>query len=142
VEALCGSAPIELLEAADEELRRDQAEAIRVAYVAATRARDLLVVPVCGDYPIEGWLEVLDRCCTQRTINAGTPLGHLAALPLARRAWLTAARGGHPLPWVQSDLACIDRGPMGHLSCGGPGSACARSRRTGGAPPPADPGGR
>ena len=60
VEPLCGSAPIELLEAADEELQRDQAEAIRVAYVAATRARDLLVVPVCGDQPIEGWLEVLD----------------------------------------------------------------------------------
>jgi ATP-dependent helicase/nuclease subunit A len=41
-------------------LRRDQAEAIRVAYVAATRARDLLVAPVCGDHPIGGWLEVLD----------------------------------------------------------------------------------
>jgi ATP-dependent exoDNAse (exonuclease V) beta subunit len=58
-EPLCGSAPIELLEAADEELRRDRAEAIRVAYVAATRARDLLVAPVCGDQPIEGWLDVL-----------------------------------------------------------------------------------
>jgi hypothetical protein len=57
---LCGSAPIELLEAADEELIRDHAEAIRVAYVATTRARDLLVVPVCGDQPIEGWLGVLD----------------------------------------------------------------------------------
>src|SRR6516225_9305012 len=31
VEPLCGSAPIELLEAADEELIRDQAEAVRVA---------------------------------------------------------------------------------------------------------------
>jgi ATP-dependent exoDNAse (exonuclease V) beta subunit len=60
LEPLCGSAPIELLEAADEELRRDQAEAIRVAYVASTRARDLLVVPTCGDQPIEGWLGVLD----------------------------------------------------------------------------------
>src|SRR5271166_3222243 len=30
VEPLCGSAPIELLEAADEELQRDRAEAIRV----------------------------------------------------------------------------------------------------------------
>jgi ATP-dependent exoDNAse (exonuclease V) beta subunit len=60
LEPLCGSAPIELLEAAGEELIRDQTEAIRVAYVAATRARDLLVVPVCGDQPIEGWLEVLD----------------------------------------------------------------------------------
>jgi hypothetical protein len=59
VEPLCGCAPIELMEAADEELRRDQAEAVRVAYVAATRARDLLVAPVCGDEPIEGWLDVL-----------------------------------------------------------------------------------
>jgi len=60
LEPLCGSAPIQLLEAADEELRRDQAEAIRVAYVAATRARDLLVAPTCGDQPIQGWLDVLD----------------------------------------------------------------------------------
>jgi hypothetical protein len=36
------------------------AEAITVAYLATTRARDLLVVPVCGDQPIEGWLGVLD----------------------------------------------------------------------------------
>jgi ATP-dependent helicase/nuclease subunit A len=60
LEPLCNSAPVELLEAADAELKRDHAEAIRVAYVAATRARDLLVAPVCGDQPIEGWLEVLD----------------------------------------------------------------------------------
>ena len=60
LEPLCGSAPIELLEAAGEELSREQTEAIRVAYVAATRARDLLVVPTCGDQPIEGWLGVLD----------------------------------------------------------------------------------
>jgi ATP-dependent exoDNAse (exonuclease V) beta subunit len=60
LEPLCGSSPIELLEAAEEELKRDHAEAIRTAYVAATRARDLLVAPVCGDQPIEGWLEVLD----------------------------------------------------------------------------------
>jgi ATP-dependent helicase/nuclease subunit A len=60
VQPLCGCAPVELLEAADEELRRDRAEAVRVTYVAATRARDLLVVPVCGDKPIEGWLQVLD----------------------------------------------------------------------------------
>ena len=60
VEPLCGSAPIELLEASNEELRRDQAEAVRLAYVAATRARDLLVAPVCGDEAIEGWLDVLN----------------------------------------------------------------------------------
>lgn len=60
LEALCGAMPIELLEAGDLEMKRDRAEAIRVAYVAATRARDLLVVPTCGDQPIEGWLEVLN----------------------------------------------------------------------------------
>jgi ATP-dependent helicase/nuclease subunit A len=59
VETVCGCAPIELSEAADIELRRDQAEVVRVAYVAATRARDLLVAPVCGDEPIEGWLDAL-----------------------------------------------------------------------------------
>jgi ATP-dependent helicase/nuclease subunit A len=60
LEPLCGAAPIELLEASDQELKRDRAEAIRVAYVAATRARDVLVLPACGDQPIEGWFEVLN----------------------------------------------------------------------------------
>jgi ATP-dependent exoDNAse (exonuclease V) beta subunit len=60
LEPLCGCSPAELLEAAQEELRRDHAEAVRLAYVAATRARDLLVVPVCGDQPLTGWLEVLN----------------------------------------------------------------------------------
>jgi ATP-dependent exoDNAse (exonuclease V) beta subunit len=60
LETVCGCAPIKLLEAAGEEVRRDHAEAIRLSYVAVTRAQDLLVVPVCGDQPIAGWLEVLD----------------------------------------------------------------------------------
>jgi ATP-dependent helicase/nuclease subunit A len=60
VEPLCGSSPIELLEANEIELKREETEALRLAYVAATRARDLLVIPVCGDEPIEGWLSVLD----------------------------------------------------------------------------------
>jgi ATP-dependent helicase/nuclease subunit A len=54
LEPLCGATPIELREAGDLELERDRAEAIRVAYVAATRARDLIIVPGCGDGPIEG----------------------------------------------------------------------------------------
>jgi ATP-dependent helicase/nuclease subunit A len=60
LEQLCGATPIELQEASDLEMKRERAEAIRVAYVAATRARDLLVVPACGDQPIGGWFEVLD----------------------------------------------------------------------------------
>jgi ATP-dependent helicase/nuclease subunit A len=60
LEPLCGCTPVELLEASQEELLRDQAEAVRLAYVAATRARDLLVVPGCGDKELSGWLEVLN----------------------------------------------------------------------------------
>jgi ATP-dependent helicase/nuclease subunit A len=59
-EPLCGCAPRELLDAAGAELRRDGAEAVRLAYVAATRARDLLVVPVVGDEEVEGWVDVLN----------------------------------------------------------------------------------
>jgi ATP-dependent exoDNAse (exonuclease V) beta subunit len=60
LEALCGCAPPELVDHHEEEARRDREEAVRLAYVAATRARDLLVVPVCGDELIEGWLSPLD----------------------------------------------------------------------------------
>jgi ATP-dependent helicase/nuclease subunit A len=60
LEPLCGCAPSELLDAANDELRRERAESVRVAYVAATRARDLIVVPACGDKPISGWLDVLN----------------------------------------------------------------------------------
>ena len=46
---LGGWAPIDLLLHGSEEAERDRAEGQRLAYVAATRARDLLVVPVVGD---------------------------------------------------------------------------------------------
>jgi len=57
---LGGWAPIDLLLHDAEEAARDRAEAERLAYVAATRARDILVVPAIGDGPYEGgWLEPL-----------------------------------------------------------------------------------
>ncbi|HEV2423787.1 MAG TPA: UvrD-helicase domain-containing protein [Terriglobia bacterium] len=48
-----GWMPVELTEHDAEEAARDRAEGVRVAYVAATRARDLLVVPAIGDDPKE-----------------------------------------------------------------------------------------
>ena len=58
---LLGCAPWELLEAMELESRRDVAEGVRLAYVAATRARDLLVVPTVGDEPWEsGWTSPLN----------------------------------------------------------------------------------
>ena len=53
---LAGWSPWDLLDREDDELERDRAEGVRVAYVAATRARDLLVVPAVGDDPFaNGW---------------------------------------------------------------------------------------
>jgi ATP-dependent exoDNAse (exonuclease V) beta subunit len=49
-----GWAPHELYEHEAEEVARDKAEGVRLAYVAATRARDLIVVPALGDEPWEG----------------------------------------------------------------------------------------
>jgi ATP-dependent exoDNAse (exonuclease V) beta subunit len=59
---LCGAAPKELLDRREEILRQDREEAHRLLYVATTRARELLVVPVIGDGPDEesdGWLDPL-----------------------------------------------------------------------------------
>ena len=46
--------PIELATNEALEIARDEAEGVRVAYVAATRARDLLVVPAVGDVAWDG----------------------------------------------------------------------------------------
>ena len=57
---LGGWAPTDLLLHGYEEAARDKAEGERLAYVAATRARDVLVVPAVGDEPYEGgWLDPL-----------------------------------------------------------------------------------
>jgi ATP-dependent helicase/nuclease subunit A len=60
---LAGAAPGELVDARDEELAREHEEAVRLLYVAATRARDLLVVGALGDGPgdvlADSWLAPL-----------------------------------------------------------------------------------
>ena len=57
---LAGCEPIELQEHEAEEQQRDKEEAARILYVAATRARDLLVVCAVGDAPFDGWLSTLN----------------------------------------------------------------------------------
>lgn len=56
-------APRELVDHEPQESLREQAEGVRVAYVAATRARDLLVIPAVGDqaFPDGGWLSPLNK---------------------------------------------------------------------------------
>jgi ATP-dependent helicase/nuclease subunit A len=58
---LLGCTPWELHDHRDQEERRERAEGLRVAYVAATRARDLLVVPVVGDEEVDGWVAPLNK---------------------------------------------------------------------------------
>lgn len=58
---LADCAPAELTDHQPEELERERAEGVRVAYVAATRARDLLIVPGVKGEEIDGWLGPLNR---------------------------------------------------------------------------------
>ncbi len=65
-ERLCATrllrcAPWELRENEAQERLRERAEGVRVAYVAATRARDLLVIPAVGDEEQSGWLGPLNK---------------------------------------------------------------------------------
>lgn len=52
---ILGCSPWDLVEHEEEEKAREEAEGVRIAYVAATRARDLLVVPAIGDKFKDGW---------------------------------------------------------------------------------------
>ncbi|MGE5049525.1 MAG: UvrD-helicase domain-containing protein, partial [Deltaproteobacteria bacterium] len=74
---LAGCAPAELLADAEALLQRDREEVVRVAYVAATRARDVLVAPVAGDQELSGWLGPLNPSLYPRALERQQP----AAVP-------------------------------------------------------------
>jgi ATP-dependent helicase/nuclease subunit A len=66
--------PIELATNEAKEIARDEAEGVRIAYVAATRARDLLVVPGVGDAPWDGgWTGPLNRAIYPEHSQRRTP---------------------------------------------------------------------
>ncbi len=68
---IAGWSPVELLEHEESEEKRDQAEGVRIAYVAATRARDLLVVPAIGDAAFEsGWVSPLNGAVYPERLDA------------------------------------------------------------------------
>ncbi|HYL58257.1 MAG TPA: UvrD-helicase domain-containing protein [Candidatus Acidoferrales bacterium] len=71
---LAGCAPRELQEHADDEHKRDVEEAVRLLYVATTRARDLLVVPAVGDGEYDGWLARLNPMIYPAQENRRAPL--------------------------------------------------------------------
>jgi ATP-dependent exoDNAse (exonuclease V) beta subunit len=71
---IAGWSPVDLNEEREREVARDVAEGIRLCYVAATRARDVLVIPAVGDAPLldlrpeeparAGWLSPLNAAVT------------------------------------------------------------------------------
>src|SRR5260370_19953262 len=71
---LAGCAPRELQDHAEEEHRRDQEEAVRLLYVAATRARDLIVLPAIGDGEQDGWLAKLNPVIYPASADRRKPL--------------------------------------------------------------------
>ena len=72
---IAGLMPQDLVDHQDHERAREAAEGVRLAYVAATRARDLLVVPAVGDEPFEeGWVSPLNHAIYPEPLaRAATP---------------------------------------------------------------------
>jgi len=74
-EPLAGCVPVELLEHRNEVLRRDREESERVLYVAATRARDVLVLPgLAARGSGSDWLERAWTWPIERTLRPGPGL--------------------------------------------------------------------
>ena len=109
-------APWELRDNEAQERLRERAEGVRVAYVAATRARDLLVVPAVGDEELDGWLAPLNKAIypandryRNSTRAAGCPkFGDTSVLerpfftgdePSVRPGLHTPQQGPHAVVW-------------------------------------------
>lgn len=84
---LAGCLPDELLEHREEEQRRDREESIRLLYVAATRARDLMILPAVGDRTAEqeeqedGWLRKLAPVVYPDPASIRSPLRNSPGCP-------------------------------------------------------------
>ncbi len=125
---LGGQAPGELLDHADEEMRRDEEEAVRLLYVAATRARDLLVAPVVADERHNGWIGRLNPALYPEARNSRAPLERQAPGCPEFRAEIAGTRpdnafarssgvtpgmhrpeaGAHRVVWWDSSILALD----------------------------------
>jgi ATP-dependent helicase/nuclease subunit A len=78
-ERIAQIAPLELSENEAGAREADEDEARRLLYVAATRARDLLVVPSGGDKPFDGWTAPLEAAL--RPPRGAAPLDGVGVAP-------------------------------------------------------------
>lgn len=94
---LAGWAPHELHDHEAEEVARDEAEGVRLAYVAATRARDVLVVPAVGDEPFDGgWLAPLNRALYPPIAARRSPARAPACPPFKSKDTVLVRPGAEP----------------------------------------------
>ena len=129
---LAGWAPADLLDHEPLEVERDRHEGHRLAYVAATRARDLLVVPAVGDGPFtDGWLSPLNDAIyppldRRRDPEPGT------AWPAFKRDSVLERPNGDPAraETVQPGLHRLTTRPTSRMACvwWDPARARARAR--------------
>ena len=93
---MAGWSPLDLLDQQDAERLRDRAEGHRVAYVAATRARDLLVVPAVGDVPYGGdekWVGAMNRVIYPPVADRRNPEQLPGAPPFTKDSVLNRPNG-------------------------------------------------
>ena len=94
---LGGWAPTDLLLHGPEEAARDMAEGQRLAYVAATRARDVLVVPTIGDEMYQGgWLDPLMPAVYPSPIGRQTHTPGVGCPPFASKDSVLTRPDGDP----------------------------------------------
>jgi ATP-dependent exoDNAse (exonuclease V) beta subunit len=127
-----GWSPQELNDHKALELVRERKEGERIAYVAATRARDLLVVPAVGDEPYaEGWVSPLNAAiyppeADRRTQKAaaGCPVFHSQDSVLTRpdgdpasrstvcpgEHAMGAGKAGYPVVWWSPEPQVLSLG--------------------------------
>jgi ATP-dependent exoDNAse (exonuclease V) beta subunit len=126
--SLAGWSPADLLDHEATESARDAAEGVRVAYVAATRARDLLVVPAIGDQPFEtGWVSPLNEAIypaldARREVTAAPWTAHFAGDSVLDRETSTpysnVRPGVHVVTGAGSDGATVTWWDPGALDLG------------------------
>jgi ATP-dependent helicase/nuclease subunit A len=106
-----GWSPKDLIDFSASEKERERSEGVRLAYVAATRARDLLVVPAIGDQPFgsDGWLSPLDASLYPQVESRRQPRTAPGCPPFKKDSVLerpddgvatsqTVAPGAHTIP--------------------------------------------
>lgn len=118
-------APWELRDAAEAEAEADREEALRVGYVAATRARDLLVVAAIGEEEREGgWLSPLydalypskDKYRAASVALGCPPFGPRTVLnrppdqpdEVSIRPGLHYSKAGQPVVWFDPAVLALD----------------------------------